>query len=407
MTPRDCSGTLCAVRSSVVLPLGLTLLAGCRVGFDRVPEAPDGPGGGPDGPPPHLLSCGSPLQFTITNPAGSGSGSGTVVETLVLAATAAADDYYVFAEAAGEVHGFSYGFAGDQLVTHAVDAPVFSGASGTIAAVPAGDGVLASIVYGQPSALGTALVPLDGQLAPRGMPQMYAAWFGGERTIARADDGALAFLGATSDVAAKLVGSDGASLGSPHTVIDRSESPTEPTITASGAGFLVTWSAAAASPDEVHAELLDKQLATAAVMSTTINPAAMYDGHSPRAAYAPAPDRYLFAWWLKTPVSDEVWVSLRDGGLGEIRPILLSPHAKFPRLAAGQDDFLVVWQDTGATSGLAAARVKFDGTVQPLTVSGAGGSQLGWDVVTRAGQPALIWIEGGATTTMWLDPLCN
>jgi hypothetical protein len=28
-------------------------------------------------------------------------------------------------------------------------------------------------------------------------------------------------------------------------------------------------------------------------------------------------------------------------------------------------------------------------------------------VVSRAGQPALIWFENAASPAVWLDPLCN
>ena len=78
-----------------------------------------------------------------------------------------------------------------------------------------------------------------------------------------------------------------------------------------------------------------------------------------------------------------------------------------PRIVAGKDDFLVAWKDTDTTSGIAAARVKFDGSVLRLVVAGNGGKALGWDLATRAGQPALLWIESATTPGLWLDPLCN
>jgi hypothetical protein len=40
-------------------------------------------------------------------------------------------------------------------------------------------------------------------------------------------------------------------------------------------------------------------------------------------------------------------------------------------------------------------------------VSSNGGKALTWDLATRYGQPALIWVESGATPGGWIDPLCN
>jgi hypothetical protein len=388
-------------------PLLLLPLAACRVGFDERPH---------DAMPPDaalpVLPCGSPTQFAITLPPGGGSGSGTAAPPNPLpaiAATATDAGYYVLAvDLAGNVHGLSYMFTSGSVAPAVTDAQVFSTATGTVAATATGGGVLASIVYGIPDATGTALVPLDAALEPHGDVQRYAAWFGSDRTIARGADGTLAFLGETADIAAKLVSADGTSLSSEHKVIDRGENPHDSTIIASDTGFLVTWSSAAAMPHEVHAAIFDGQLAAPVVANTTINPLPMFDGQGPRASYAPGPDRYLFTWWLKSSSADEVWVSLRDGSLNEIRAVRLARRGQFPKVVAGAKDFLVVWHDLDAASGLGAARVNFDdASIQPLIVSGNGGGSLAWDLVSRAGQHALIWFEDGASPVVWLDPLCN
>ena len=386
-------------------------LAACRLGFDAKDSPSDAsPDMAPDAQLP-VLPCGAPTQFAITLPpgGGSGSGSGSAVNPVpAIAATATDGGYYVLAvDLAGNVHGLSYMFSGDAVAPAVTDAHVLDNATGTVAALPVNGGVLASIVYGLPDATGTALVPLDAALEPRGDVQRYTAWFGSDGTMARAADGTLAFLGETTDIAAKLVSPDGASLGAEHTVIDRNESAREPTITASDTGFLVTWSAGVASPDEVHAAIFDKQLAAPVVHTTIINPSPMFDGQTARASYAAGPDLYLFVWWFKTSMSDEVWVSLRNGSLGEIRAVQLTKRGKFPKVIAGAKDFLVVWQDLDSASGLGAARVGFNASAQPLIVSGSGGTMLAWDVVSRAGQPALIWFEDAASPTVWLDPLCN
>jgi hypothetical protein len=395
----------------VAWPLALTLpFAACRFGFEPH-QSPDATVDTPADAPLPLLPCGSPSQFAFTMPSAvAGSGSANMDEPVpVIAATATDAGYYVLAVGpTGGVHGFSYLFHDGVVAPAVVDAPVFSGATGTLAAIPTSDGVIASIVYGRPDAIGTALVPLDASLAAHGQPQRYQAWFGSDATIARASDGTLAFLGTTTDVAAKLVATDGTARGAEHTVIDRSDSANAPTITASNTGFIVTWTATSVSPHEVRARLVDKQLAAPNPQPTAINTAAMFNGQTPRASYAAGPDRYLFAWWFKDGMSnDEVWVSLRDSALSEIRAVQLTKRGKFPKVVAGAKDFLVVWQDLDSTSQLGAARVNFDASIVPLTVSGGGGASLVWDVVSRAGQHALIWVESGASTRVWLDPLCD
>jgi len=398
------SATLVIVRPFAAWPLALALplLAACRVGFDRVP---DGRAPGPDVPPPPplpVLSCGASPQFALDR-AMTG-----------LAATATDDGYYVFTvDDNGDVHGFSYEFDGDALAAATVDAPVFSGATGTVAAIDTGDGVLAAMQYGRPDAAGTALVPLDGRLAPRAAPQMHLAWYGLDSTVARGTSGGLAFLGQDSSgqVVAKLVSPTGQDLGAPHVAIDAGEDANIATIVPSSAGFLVTWAASTPSPNEVRAELLDKQLGVV-LAPVTINPGATRDAVQPRAAYAAAADRYLFVWYSKlVSGEDELRVSLRslrDRDLVEITQFPLTLSGVLPRVIAGKDDFLVVWQDKASESGLEAARIKFDGSHGALAVSGRGGKAVGWDLVTRAGQPAVVWLEDdGTRRTMWLNALCN
>lgn len=402
------------MRRSVVAPLALLLpLTACRFDFDPVHAM-----SGDAAPPLPVLPCGAPPQFSIPAPAGTGSGSSTTVTLTAIAATAGDAGYHLLAvDSGGDAHGFSYAFDGAQLAPHAAGAPVFSGATGTVAAIDTPDGVLAAIAYGRPDSTGTALIPLDAQLAPHGAPQMNAAWYTLDGAIAGTSDGALAFLAgqSTDDVAGKRVSPDGTDLGAAHLLINAAEGISIATITAAGAGFLMTWDAATPSPPlpkavhAVRAEVVDETLSV--VMGpTTINDNDLDDmlnGENPHAGYAAAADRALFAWSFKTSTSDELWVSLRDGKLAELHAIQLSTHGVLPRVAAGKDDFLVAWKDTNTTSGIAAARVRFDGSVVPLVVSGNGGKALGWDLATRAGQPALIWIESGAAPGVWLDPLCN
>jgi hypothetical protein len=408
-----------AVRRSVVAPLALLLpLAACRFGFDPVGAKPAdaGPDTPPAVPPPAVLPCGAPAQFSAAGVTGAGAGSGSgsgssaLPALTAVAATATTDGYAVLAvDSAGAVHGFSYAFDGSLLGQRAADAPVFSGATGTVGAIAAGNGILAAIAYGRPDSVGTDLVPLDTQLASLGTPQRYGAWYTLDSAIAAGSGGALVFLGGQSndDVMAKRVSPTGIDLGPSRKVIDGTEGISVATIMPAGARFLVTWEATTPSPNQVRAEVID-DVASVVVPATTINTGAMFDGDSPHAGYAAAADRYLFAWSFKNATSgDELWVSLRDGQLAELSAIRLSTHGVLPRVAAGKDDFLLAWKDTNTTSEIAAARVRFDGSVVPLVVSGNGNKALGWDLATRAGQPALIWIESSATPGLWLDPLCN
>jgi hypothetical protein len=404
-----------AVRRSVVAPLALLLpLTACRFDFDPVPAVPGD--AAPDmqqQPPLPVLSCEMPPVFMIPAPAGtgsgSGSGSGTPVTLAMIAATASADGYHVLAvDSTGDVQGFAFAFDGPQLAPPAT-VPVFKGATGVVAAIDTPDGILAAIEYGQPTPTGTALVPLDTQLQPHRAPQMNDGWLSLDDSLAHTDDGALAFLGTQSGITvAKQLSSSGTDNGGSQQTIDPSEGASVPTIAAAGANFLVTWVSTPPETNLVRAEVIDAQMSVK-VPPTTINPNPAHDGQNPRGGYAGSADRYLFAWSFKTSVTDELWVSLRDGKLNELRAFQLSTHGVQPRVVAGKDDFLVAWKDTNTTSGIAAARVRFDGSVVPLAVSGHGGTALGWDLTTRAGQPALIWIENAppGTAGLWLDPLCK
>lgn len=351
-------------------------------------------------------------MFMIPAPAGpgsgSGSGSGTPVTLAAIAATASANGYHVLAvDSTGAVQGFAFPFDGPQPAPGAT-APVFTGATGVIAATDTPNGVLAAIEYDRPDPTGTALVPLDTQLAPLGTQQKDTAWFSLDDTLAHTDDGKLAFLGTQSGViVAKRVSASGTDLTGSQQIVDPTESASVPTIAGAGANFVVTWVAKSqVSPNLVRAEVIDPQLSVI-VPPVTINPNPAHDGQNPRGGYAASAGLYLFAWSFKNSTSEELWVSLRDGKLNELRLIQLSPHGVQPRVVAGKDDFLVAWNDSNTTSGISAARVRFDGSVVPLVVLGNGGAALRWDLATRAGQPALIWIENALTPGLWLDPLCK
>jgi hypothetical protein len=181
-----------------------------------------------------------------------------------------------------------------------------------------------------------------------------------------------------------------------------------PTIVPVGANFLVVWNALV-GPSALHAQIFDDKL----VPQTLIKKVSFDQStstESARAAYAAAADRYLIAWHQKASMGsgDEVWISLRDGSLAEIKTARVASQGIFPAIAAGDTDFLVVWQDGGSPSHLGATRIAMDGTVTPVGVPDTGGTAAGWDVVVHNGQPAVAWVEtGGTGPNLWLDPLCH
>ncbi|HEX3479013.1 MAG TPA: hypothetical protein VHT91_28515 [Kofleriaceae bacterium] len=397
------------MRRSVVAPLALLLpLTACRFDFDPVPAAAKPTDAGPDAAPPlPVLACGAPPLFTISVPAGVGSGSGAPT-LAAIAATASADGYNVLAvDTTGEVQGFGFAFNDALLAPRATGTAVFSGATGVLAATDTPDGVLAAIEYDSPIPTGTALVALDTHLAPLGTQQKDTAWFSLDDTLAHTADGKLAFIGTQSGVTmARRVSASATDLSGSQQIVDPAEGASVPTIAGAGANFLVTWVDTPPDFNLVRAEVLDANLSVIAGPAT-INPTATHDGENPRGAYAASADVYLFAWSFKTSVTDELWVSLRDNQLRELRAIQVSMHGVQPRVIAGKDDFLVAWKDTNTSSSLGAARVRFDGSIVPLVVSGNGGKALGWDLATRAGQPALVWVENALAPGLWLDPLCK
>jgi hypothetical protein len=381
--------------------LAILLLVGAcgRLGFRDVP--PPDAAAAIDAPPPDKLTCGAPARFEIAGMPDR------------VAAAPTARGYQVFAiDAAGDVRGVAYEFQAGALVARGADVPVGSDATGALGATAVEGGVLVVMPYGRPDASGTAVLPLDGRLAPRAMPQRLAGWFGGPGTITTSTTGEIAMLGtlANAEVNVQLVSPLGVELTAQRPVVPKTDAATQPTIVAAGAGYVVTWSANATSPNQVRAALLDSKL----TMTSLVTPisAAIDDAFLPRVAYAAARDTYLFAWTQKLAAGgDAIGLGMRDGELGDTRgAVSYTPTGARPAIASGSDDFLVVWQDTEQPSGLAAARITTDGVITPMPIAGDGdgAKAVSWDVVVRDGQPALVWVEGGgAGARLWFDPLCR
>ncbi|HEU4734324.1 MAG TPA: hypothetical protein VFT22_40810 [Kofleriaceae bacterium] len=379
----------------------LALAAACGRGrFDAVPAPDVAVDSAPDAAPP-VLSCAAP-RFSIGD-----SSKG-------FAAIGTPRGYDVFAiDGSGQVQGYSYAFdttnrATAQLVAEVSGKPVHPDASGPIGAVSVGDDVLVAAGYGQPPA-GTDLIPLASTLDPLSGGAQRPGAFGAAGSLARNGNGTLVFASQPSlqTIDLRVVSALGADLAGPPpaTASDGATDINNPSVLAVGAKLLVVWNAIL-SPSVVHAQLFDEQLAPLTA-PLPVSPTQSSNTEFPRAAYAPSADRTLVAWHQKAGGGDEVWFSLRNSTLGEVRSDRLAAQGILPVIAAGDDDFLVVWQDKSFPSKLSAARVAMDGTVTHVSVSSTGGTAAGWDVVVRNGQPALVWAEAGGTgPNLWIDPLC-
>lgn len=377
------------------LALGSLALAACgRGNFDRLVDAV------PDAAPP-VLSCTAP-QFSIGD------------ASLGFAAIATQRGYDVFAvDGSGMLVGSAYAFdtsnpATVQLVTEVSDKLMHADVNGQLAVVAIGDDVLVAAGYGKPP-VGTELLAFDAQLEPRATVVPRDGVFGTAGSLARNRNGALVFAGQPSlqKVELQAVSPLGVDVAGtpPATVNEGGNDLNNPSVLAVDSKFLAVWNAPG-SPSVVHAQLFDEQLASPSAVPVQVSPTQMTNTEFPRAAYAQAADRYLIAWHQKAAASDEVWFSLRDGALGEIKSERLVARGVFPAIVAGDSDFLVVWQDGSMQPRLSGARITMDGTVSYVAPD-SGATAAGWSLVTHNGQPALIWVEAGSTrSTLWLDPLC-
>ena len=391
LTRRTCSDSVRVVKAIVLLLFSIVAACG-RTGFDPAP----GPGSSaaPDAASLDHLTCGTPAQFSVG------------ATTSHVRAATTPRGYNVFTvDDTGNASGFTYEFQAGTLVQKAGDVPLMTGATGPIGSVPLGDQSLLAVPYGRPTATGTALLPLDAQLAARAQPAKQDGWFGSFSSLAPAASGNVVFLGqlASGEVDAKLVSPLGADEGAAHPVINAAEGVGMPTLVPAGPGWLVTWEADAPSPNEVRAEILDGQFAVT-TPATTMSFDMQFDSEIPRVAYSAASDSYVFAWIQKSATGDQVWISLRDHTLAETQHrMLASGYA--PAVVAGDADFLVVWENGPQLSG---ARVTADGKVTLVSILGSGGKFAAWDLVVHNGQPAIAWVESGGTgPNLRLDPLCN
>ncbi len=373
----------------------VALIAGCgRVGIHPLADASM-----PDAPP--SLAC-APARFSV---------AGTT-KRLTATATPRGYDLFMIDEAA-KVHGYAYEFVDGQLRPGRENVSVPSDATGSLDAIAldpgAGDTaeVMLIATYGTPMPTGTALIALDPQLVQLGTAT-HDDWVSGPGSLARGDDGALAFLGVTkagSALEAKTVSRSGGDLGVSGAIDTQGHTPSLPAIVRGGHGYGVAWGAN--GTDEIDATILDTRMAvTTPTTKVGFDPEGRFAALRPSVAYSAASNTYLVAWAQKIANGgDEIWVSLRDEQLGVAHaPINLTRVGDSPQVVAGDHDFLVVWEDTGR---LGAARVAPSGDVTPVGIPGTG-TAAAWDLVVRYGEPALLWIEEmGTGPNLWLDTLCG
>jgi len=386
------SDTVCAVRSLGIWT-AIPLIAACRFGFDDRP-APDAPADTVIDTPPTVLSCDSQPAFRIEAPPKR------------VAATAWRGGYLVVnADDQGNVHGSSYMFSGNELVPELNSVLLATGMSaiGTLGTISVGDQTLLVV----PGDSDTQVIRLDSALAPT-PAELEDDWIGGTATVATNASGQTAFIGAnyaTREVDVWLVGGD-PTTRKPIVIAEDAVQASLPTIMPAGDDFLVVWDEVA-NHRVTRAELLTvvNGALQIKVGARTLNSDLAIDAENPRGAYLASAPKYLTAWMRKVS-GGEIWASLRNTDLGgDGANLLLGNAGNFPAVAAGKDDFLVAWR---AADVLYASRVSPAGAVTTLNVTTGGGAILGWDVVSRGGQPALVWVEAAGTGALVkFDPLCH
>jgi hypothetical protein len=430
MTAHRGSDTFSAVRL-----LGLTLLsllAACRFGFDSVAPTDaamvDVP---PDGPPPDVgtvLGC-APVRFAID------------AATSFVTAVGTQRGYAVFTvDDTGAVRGYAYQFVTDtrleQVAGTGTLLPVPS-SIGPVAAIAvehdAGDDVdvviavpypdpavaAATRMTGDPAGLsttpvGTVVIPFNAQLQRVDKPPMATRNDGlvaGPGALAGGDGGAVAFLGRNSGGSLGLqpVSRRGVAVaGGPHAVDTSNHAVTRQTLLRAASGYLAVWSDNDSLPHEaIVAATIDDSLAAHAPVTISVD--ANHGSFVPAAAYLPSAHRYLFGW-MEKPGRDFIHLSMRDEQLASAPGAIdVMQEGNLPILAAGDNDFLVVWPDTSPTptQRLGAARVAPDGSFLLRGVTSTGGDAVAFDVAVHNGQPALFWVEkDGVGPNLWIDPLC-
>jgi hypothetical protein len=414
----------------------LATLAACRFGFDQRVQSdaavtPDAP---PDVAPPlppdaqPVLAC-APLRFTV----GDTTAFITAVGTRIGFDLFTVDDVNV-------VRGYAFQFVGDkvELVPGTGGVLPVPTAIGPVAAVALepdpGDDAEVAIAVPYPTVAasataagglttegGTVVVPFNAQLQRTDAPQsatMNDGLIVGPGALAGGDHGTIAYLakGGSGFLSLQVVSRRGVATAGSVPINTNDHDITRQTLVRAGTGYLGVWSDNSSMPHEaVVAVAIDDNFVAQAPVTVSVHPD--HGSFVPGAAYHPNAHKYLFGW-MEKPGHDFIHLSLRDEQLAPVSvstpgPVpgeldLMMSEGTVPIIAAGDDDFLVVWPDTSRSPTLLkAARVTPDGNVRLQGPTNTAGEVVAFDVVSHHGQPVLFWVEkNGTGPNLWVDPLC-
>ena len=370
------------------------LLGACgRMNFGETPpEIPD---------VPDTLRCGAPARFQI--------GASNVTALDVVPTSTGFTLFTVDPE--NTLHGWTYDAIDGEVTPVAENVALDVDISQTFGAATIGDQIMVASIYGVPTALGTKVHSLDGELLPLGQPAIRAGEMAAEGPISRSglDDGG-AFVDvdpANGDVRARAIDLLGHDAGPVRTILPGTESPNAVAVARAAPGYAVVYSAAMPSPNVARLALFDDALGiVAGPVDLSIS---AFDAARPQVAWSPESGTYLVTWYEKTPTDDDdVWMQLRGPNLEPLTLAqVISNQSHSPQVTSNGEGFWLTWISYGPER-LQAAYVAPDGTVTPRAVIGSGGTPAKWSLVEREGQAVLVWTElGGSGPDLYLDPMCR
>jgi hypothetical protein len=364
---------------------------------DATSPTPDTPAT-PDAPGENLIACNQPERFQV----------GTT-GVMTMAAVPTSSGFAVFTvDEANALRGWAFQWQGTSLVADAQNVALDTGATGTIGGVASGADLVLASVEGVPDVTGTKLYPLDGSLGLRA-PATTQPMIAGEVPLAKhASTNDIVMIDDATALVVHRVTPLGAVSGMVQ-IADVAEDPSSSMMAPAQTGYVASWVTGMPSPNRGRVQLLDANLAVVAgpvTIGTTT-----FDVIRPRVAWAPGSNTYLVTWFEKTPTDDDdVWFQLFDQSLAPITPAtLLATYGYGATVVTDGTGFWVAWLAyTSQPESLLTARIAADGMVTQRQVAGSGGVPVLWDVVTRAGQPVLIWAEaGGSGPDLWLAAMCE
>jgi hypothetical protein len=355
----------------------------------EIPEVPD------------TLRCGAPARFQI---------GASNVNALDVVPTSTGFTLFTV-DPANTLHGWTYDAIDGEVTAVAENVALDVDISQTFGAATIGDQIMVASIYGVPTALGTKVHALDGELVPLGQPAIRAGQIAAAGPISRSglDDGG-AFVDVdptTGDVFARPLDLLGRDAGPVRTILPGVESPNAVEVAPGAPGYAVVYSAAMPTPNVARLALFDSALGiVAGPVDLSIS---TFDAARPQVAWSPESGTYLVTWYEKTPTDDDdVWMQLRGPNLEPLTLAqVIATNSHSPQVTSDGDGFWLTWISYGPER-LQAAFVAPDGTVTPRAVTGSGGVPSKWSIVEREAQAVLVWTESaGSGPDLYLDPMCR